>query len=472
VLLTALVDKSLVRWNVSGRYELHEVLLRYAEEKLGGLADAETQTRDRHSEYYATFLAHRTAPIQSANQKEALNEIGAEIANVNAAWQWMIARRRADWIEQSLVSLGYFYEIKSWFQEGVAAFQRAAAAFADAIEPAQQMLYARLLISQMSFLIRLDRYVEAREVGYACLRALRGTDAQTELARTVSNLGHITYRLGNHGEAKQFMQESVELTRTTGNARALSVALNNLGAVTLALGEYAYARQVFEECLTIKRQLGDQRSIANSLDNLGIIAREQGAFAQARKFHRESLAIYQTLDDQRGAQTALNNLGAVAFREGCYGEARQFLQTSLSVGAANPHHGIITGFTLARLGAVAGALGEFAEARRHLRDALTTAMEINSTPLALLVLAETGALWHAEGKSAAAVELLALVAAHPSSEQEARDRAQRLLTQIAPRLASDTFADQGHLGEAQARGRARQLEQVVNELLQKIGRAG
>ncbi|MBI5303426.1 MAG: tetratricopeptide repeat protein [Chloroflexi bacterium] len=456
--LTALVDQSLVR-SSAGRYGLHQVVREYAAEKLGASVDAEAAVRDRHGEYLATFLAQLAAPIQGANQKDALNQVGGEMDNVNAAWQWMIARRRADWVESSFVSLGYFYEIKSRFQEGLAAFQQAAAAFAGASEPAQQKLYAKLLIPQMSFLIRLDRYAEARAVGYTCLTILRDTDAQTEFARAVNNLGHITYRLGNLGEAKQFMQESVALTRAGGNLRMLSVALNNLGAVTLARGEYAEARQVFEECLTIKRQLGDQRSIANTLDNLGIIAREQKDFALAREFHQESLAIYQSLDDQRGAQTALNNLGALAFREGHCAEARQFLRQSLSMGSADSHRGIIAGFTLLRLGAVACALGDYAEARQHLRDALDTAVAINAVPLALLVCAEFGALWHAEGNSAGAVEIIALVAAHASSEQEARDRAQSLLGAIAPRLKSTAFT------AAQARGRARQLEEVSAEIL-------
>ncbi len=456
--LATLVDKSLVRHDVAGRYELHEVLRQYAEEKLGSL-DGEIQARDLHAKYYAAFLKQREASIQSAEQSGALSEVNAEIDNVRAAWQRMVTQRRSEPIAQSMITLGYFFEIKSWFQEGATTFQSAALAFADSALESQRILYAKLLFRQMSFLIRLDCYADARTVGNICLGVLRSTGEQTELARVISNLGHIAYRLGEYTEAKQLMQESVDLNRIVGNPRTIAVALNNLGAVTLAMGEYARARQVFEECLRLKQQMGDQRSIANSLDNLGIIAREQGDLSQAKQYHQESLAIYRTLDDQRGMQTALNNLGALAFREKGYAEAERLLQESLNISRANSHRGIISGFTLARLGAVWCALGKHSDAHRALHDALDTAREINSDPLALLVLTEMSALWHAEGKDERAVEFLALVLHHPSSEQEARDRAQSLLHQIAPQPTNPVSA------AVQGRGSAHKLEEVVAEIL-------
>ena len=54
--LTGLVDKSMVRVNAGGRYDLQELLRQYAEEKLGEMPAEQEQTRDRHSTYYADFM--------------------------------------------------------------------------------------------------------------------------------------------------------------------------------------------------------------------------------------------------------------------------------------------------------------------------------------------------------------------------------------------------------------------------------
>ncbi|MGB8648615.1 MAG: tetratricopeptide repeat protein [Anaerolineae bacterium] len=461
--LTALVDKSLLRRNAAGRYEFHEQVRHFAQDKLRDVAGMEALTRDRHGAYYAAFLAQRTVQVLGAGQQAALSEIGGEIDNVHAAWQWMVAQRRADWIESSFASLAYFYEVKGWFQEGVASFQRAAAALAGAREPALQTLYARLLIPQINFLIRLDHYEQAREIGYTCLQILRNTEARMDYARAVSAMGHIVYRLGNLEEAKRLMRESVDLLRAEHDPRTLSVALNNLGVMVLARGEYAYARELFQEGLTLKRQLGDQRSIANSLDNLGIIAREQQDLGQAWKYHQESLAIYQGLGDQRGAQTARNNLGAVAFRQGNYAEAKRLLETGDAPGRAGQPRGIVAGYTLVRLGAVCGALGEFSTAEQHLREALKMGTEIGSAPLLLIALVEIGAVRCAQRQWTNAVELFALVAYHASSEQESRDRARGLLNQLALQLDENVFA------AAQERGQLSKLDAVVQDILREKG---
>ena len=48
----------------------------------------------------------------------ALEEIGAEIDNIRAAWNW--AGEQGEWeaIEQALDGLYYFYEIRSRYQDG------------------------------------------------------------------------------------------------------------------------------------------------------------------------------------------------------------------------------------------------------------------------------------------------------------------------------------------------------------------
>ena len=72
--LSALVDKSLLRFNPLGRYDLHELLRQYAFERLGETAGAKESALARHSQYYLEFMHQQTHPLHSHQQSLALLE--------------------------------------------------------------------------------------------------------------------------------------------------------------------------------------------------------------------------------------------------------------------------------------------------------------------------------------------------------------------------------------------------------------
>jgi predicted ATPase/DNA-binding SARP family transcriptional activator len=124
-LLLALVRKSFLRRSSTGRYEMLEVLRQYAEEKLRETPQERDKTHHRHCEYYAWFLHQREAHLKGERQKEALEEIGEEIENVRAGWQWAIAHGKTEEIGKSSASLYRFYEAHCRFQEREEALEEA-----------------------------------------------------------------------------------------------------------------------------------------------------------------------------------------------------------------------------------------------------------------------------------------------------------------------------------------------------------
>jgi hypothetical protein len=69
-----------------------------------------------------------------------------------------------------------------------------------------------------------------------------------------------------------------------------------------------------------------------------------------------------------------------------------------------------------------------------------------------------------EGEREMALELLTLAVHHPASAQTSRDNAARLVAQLEAELPPDVVA------AAQERGRARDLEATVAELLVELGK--
>jgi hypothetical protein len=89
--LSALGDKSLLRLDVNGRYQIHELLRQYAAEQLKKSASDVQQTQADHANYYIQFLHQRRQDVAGGRQREALFEIKEELDNIRVAWLWAVA---------------------------------------------------------------------------------------------------------------------------------------------------------------------------------------------------------------------------------------------------------------------------------------------------------------------------------------------------------------------------------------------
>jgi predicted ATPase/DNA-binding SARP family transcriptional activator len=123
--LMALVHKSLLRPDLEGRYQIHELLRQFGAERLAKLPAEEAAARDRHCTYFATFLKHKEADLVVQNQGMALAEIETELGNVRAAWDWAVAQGKLEEIDQSMESLCEFYRIRGGLDEGFETFNPA-----------------------------------------------------------------------------------------------------------------------------------------------------------------------------------------------------------------------------------------------------------------------------------------------------------------------------------------------------------
>ncbi len=144
--LSALVDKSPVHETSEERYEVHELLRQCAAEKLRQHPGEKGEAQERHCEYYAAFVGRKAELLKGDRQKTALAEMGVEIENVRAAWQQAVAQGREEALEQSLIGLYQFYDIRSWFREGLAVFSQAAARLQDSPGATDQATGRRAII--------------------------------------------------------------------------------------------------------------------------------------------------------------------------------------------------------------------------------------------------------------------------------------------------------------------------------------
>ncbi len=502
-LLLALVNKSLLHRNDDGRYETNQVLHQYAREKFQGELDQEKreQVQEQHGRYFAQFLVERAPALRGAGQSTALREIGEEIVNVRQAWRWAIAGRHLAVIDQMLEPLYRFYETRSWFQEGAAAFGQAITLLED--EPAaEQLALGRLLSREGRLWIRLSELGRGRESLERSLAILREFDTAAEivavlgilgvtadmegdyelarrrqeeslaLARQIEDpwgeanallrLGNVSYGEGRYLEARAAYADSLALRRRVDDRRGIAVCLNNLGSIADTLGEYEEAVRLYGESLVIKKELGDRRGIAYSYNNLGYVKCLLGTFDAAEEDLLESLALFREIGDRKGIAYSLTNLGNVAFGRQKYREAltlyRQSLETSQTF-----QFKLGTAYALNHIGSTCHRLGDVEEAWKAFLDALETIRKIKATPVALEILVEIAALLVDQEDWGRAALILAGIRRHPSSRKNTLAEAAPLWEAVAAHLPD---AD---LAAAEAAAGREELLDLVSHLLAPHG---
>jgi predicted ATPase/DNA-binding SARP family transcriptional activator len=413
VLLSSLVDKSLVHRSRSGRYDVHQVLHQYAAEKLAQAPEDEVETRDRHCTYFAAFLQEREETLKGADQLRALEEIGAELENVRTAWRWAVARSKVAEIRQAAPSLWLFYETRSLLEEGEGAFRHAVEmldvhAGQGASEEEVAAALGMALACQGLFSKRLYRIEEGAELLRRSLAILRPLGAQRELAlantllwlpdtgesvaeeeqglqeslaifrslgdrwgvaRALRQLGPRALRCGDQADAEQYLLQGLAISREIGDRWNLLFSLFHLGAVLEAAGAFREAKQRYQESLLIVREVGERFSEQECLDHIGFVARILGEYAEARQYHEESLALAREIGDRLGAAGSLDNLGLVSRDLGDYKQAARYFREGLALRKEVGHQWSIA-VSLENLGDVALALGRVEEARQWYEESL------------------------------------------------------------------------------------------------------
>jgi predicted ATPase len=342
-LLAALLDKSMLRRNDVGRYELHELLRQYAAEKLDKAGET-GQVRSRHLAFFLKLVEEVEPKSHGVEQLTWLKWLNNENDNLRAALTWSLEGGAAETGLRLAAPLGWFWFLRGLYDEGIQ---------------------------------WLDRVLSETDP----------TEQPAVRARAFHILGQTARFQGDDATARSACEQSLALYRTLEDWRGIADSLFILGDIAGYQGDDAAARSIFaaarsayEKALVILRQQGDQWRMARSFNKMGEIARVEDDYPSARSFYEESLSIRRELDDQIGTALELGNLGVVALHQGHVRQAAAFSQEGLVL---YRKHGVKRGMIdcLEVLAGVAGSAGQPTWAARLfgatqvLREAVGTCRE-------------------------------------------------------------------------------------------------
>jgi tetratricopeptide (TPR) repeat protein len=225
---------------------------------------------------------------------------------------------------------------------------------------------------------------------------------------------------------------------------------------------YDQAEQHWLTFLGIAQEIDHPRGEALSLRGLGIVAYFRGQYAQAQRLDEQSLALFQELGERWWTVDRLDALGRVALAADDLERAGARYREALVLAEelADLEH---LARALCGLGEVALATGDVQAAKRRYRRALQVALEDPRVDTRRYTLASLSKLYALDGEPEWVIELLGLVlSTRPDYWSNILRDTDLLLSALRSELSPEAYAS------ARKRGRARDLEATLRELLAEL----
>jgi len=437
--LSLFTDKSLVRRTPQGRYEMLQILRKYAAERLEKKPDLKRQVSDIHCCYYANFIERRSQELREKHVQKFLDEIGREIENLRSAWQWALENTKLDELQKLLRSIYYFYEMRGWLLEGEQVCRMTVDMLRikykqDLSDNQIKKFYGEVISRWGGFCRRLSQYEKARELLEESHNIFKELGVEKDIAYTLNELGVIAYRFGKFARAKQIHQSALEIRRKLANKKAIAVSLNNLGVVAFSVGDYEEARRLHEQALKLREDIDDQYGLASSMNNLGNVVHSLGDHVEAKRLYERSLEIRRDIGDRPGIGSCLNNLGITAEKLGDFTGAKRLYEESIVMKKDIGDQRALAN-TLDNLGRVLYILGNSDDAKKQYRDALKILIQIKAIPTLLSVLVSVAELLLKEEKNEIALKCVLAILHHPAGSREAKEEAEQMLVRLTKLLA-------------------------------------
>lgn len=425
--LAGLANKSFLRRDhISGRYEVHELLRQYAEERLATVPKAKVAAHESHAVYFANFMERMSQELRSGRQKTCLDEIESDIENVRASWRYLAAQGNSAMIAKIVDSLWYFHELRGWYHAAVALFGEAEATLLatgsdeDTVAVASQMLGARSWFTSL-----LGSVQQSQEMAKRSLAALLQLDRRQEQLIPLEGLIMSNIFLHQIPGLIGAIQESLDIARELGHEWWEAASLSWFGAAYISAQSFDDASRYAEAADEIVRGIGDPWLSFFPSQELAQIALLQGDYLVAKERFQLALEAAHSINFKRGMDYTYSNLGNVNYM-----------------------------------------LGEYPEAEQHHLQSLRISHEIGQLREMLGDIYAIAQVWAVFGRGSEAVELLAVVLRHPASEQRflttpatIQHEAVQLRAELEETLPAKEYK------AAWNSGKTRELDVVVAELL-------
>jgi DNA-binding SARP family transcriptional activator/predicted ATPase len=322
LMIARLLDRSLLQRRKDGRYELHELLRQFVQQKTAGRHKGAGR---RHSNYYLQLVSAQEKAFYGPQPRQAVAAVQAELSNVRRAWRWAIEQGDRQAIEDSLEGIGRFYQTAALLREGEAMLDQAL----QGVEATPW-----LVLWHAYFLFKLGRRAEALRLTHQAL-AESGADALVR-AEAHSQLSEVLTHEGQSEQAKLHAQEAITYFREVSNLERLGRSLRRMVVVCWRSGEHEETLRYFQQAVPIHEATGDKRGLAQLSNSLAGVYYVRNDMAQSLAYVQQSQALYEAIGDKLDAAVVTANLARIYSRMGQFEQAlvenQRAIETSQELG--------------------------------------------------------------------------------------------------------------------------------------------
>ncbi|HEX6383212.1 MAG TPA: tetratricopeptide repeat protein, partial [Anaerolineae bacterium] len=378
--LLRLVHKCWLEREANGRFQIHELLRQYAAEKLAADESHERQVRDQHAAYFAGQLQKWYEEMRGPNSAEAFVAAAADTANVQAAWRWLVARRRFETIVRQMLPGFFRYceirirapllvplvemtrdalaENESQHPKFLAILLTVQAAFnrggvsirfevfdiilpmyKEALDQAWTIASERGLLPEMGVwsivLAWLYGWTRNLEDGLTALTALlshvRQHGDRWELAFAMQCLGHLQYKVLGWENAGQNLSEALHLFQETGDKHEIGFTQRLLGILRLMQQRSAEAKLHLQAAQTRLENVGDLEVAAEVNWHLADVHFRLGELDEAFRYLRALRQAHLNLGRTEAANRTLSRESYEALRYSTIDHARETRRQTLAL---------------------------------------------------------------------------------------------------------------------------------------------
>lgn len=444
--LAALVDRVLLRHTEPDRYEMHELIRQFADEKWRQMAGGHDDRAAAHSRYFADFAQAAYARYLAGEYPRVVADLSAERDNLRAAWMALVDALRRDphmdvveTVTRFAYALVWFYRKRARYAEGIDALNAAEAALPQTAD----LPRAALQIYRASLIYFTGRYEETQTlVEVALPRAQAAMQPRLE-AFAIDVLAKCTRLRGDYAKAKALAARVDHLYGELGDALGQMQAVVFAAVMAADKGDYALAESAGRRAMAFYRELNDTASLALTASNLANTCIRQGKYTKARPLLEEAYALAQAEGNLFTLMMTETNLGEVARALGEFEQAESYNREALArareIGDRR--------WTAANLNALSKLYlrqDQWIAAERYAQEALAIRRVIPSELDMLGDLSCLARAWACRGDGERALRVLTFVQQHPSTVQVDRDQNQRfvetLRSQLPPELTAEIEA--------------------------------
>ncbi|MDX6502968.1 MAG: hypothetical protein QOE29_93, partial [Gaiellaceae bacterium] len=300
-LLSSLVERSLVVAEEKGasvRYRLLETVRQYAQDRLADSPDA-AGARDRHRDFHLALAQEADPHLTSDRQREWLDVLDADAANLVAAHEWAVGGR-PDAALALCSALTFWWKLRGHFAPAELAFTRAL----DVASPEPSALRARVLWARGYLRVYAGDYVGLASVEEALgMAEVVGDDGTA--ARALDVLGTMQL-FSDPAAARPLLERSRELARAAGDDWCLIDATQIVGYTYVFQDDMDHGLAALDEAFPLIECLGHREFLAWHWFGHGYARWARGQLDAADELFARCVAVANEVDEPvtRGIGTA------------------------------------------------------------------------------------------------------------------------------------------------------------------------